>query len=1474
MADIETIRIKDLEEVSVNDLDKMWVVVDSATPDSTNKVKLSAMAAYIGGIADGKYIPLAGSAEITGSLLPKLTDLLLGSEEHPWQGLWANSVSALAKLIIPGTSPSDPDASRIYLWANADGNYSETPGGGGVADIYDLTLRKNGTSLGTYNLGEQAADINIPIGWADLTEDSSHKFVSQSEKDTWSAKQNAISDLTTIRGNANKGATAYSWGDHRAVGYLTEHQSLAGYATQSWVQQQGYLTEHQSLAGYATEQYVGNAISALGLGTASKKDAVTTIVSGGAGLPTAGTIYTFVNNAVTAAQPYKGVSSTAVTDGGTEMPTISGYTTRTKGDVVAYNKKEFIWEGNKWRELGDEGSYALKTVQVIAGTGLAGGGAISQDVTLSLSSATIASLGLADTALQASDLDGYVNAISQGTGNYVTGITKSGKTLTITRATLPTTWAWSNITGKPTKLSDFTDDVVSGHYLPLSGGTLTGTLYTQHILPSSALGGYNIGSETAPFGSGYFSGSLLAEESVETYDVIAHGTADLSVRLAIPTSAPTSPASGKTYLWASSLGDYAETPSGGGSATVYDLTIRKNGTAIGTYNLGTQAADVNIPVGWSDLTPDSSHRFLTDSLISTWNAKQDAISDLATIRSNASHGNTAYGWGDHSQAGYLTSYTETDPVFSASAAAGITSSNISSWNGKYTKPSTGIPKTDLASAVQTTLTNADTAYGWGNHASAGYLTSSSLDGYVNEIATGTGNYISGVSKSGKKLTFTYGTLPTTIAWGSVTGKPTTISGYGITDAKIANGTITLGSNSITPLTSFTETDPTVPSWAKASTKPSYGLNEITGTSDLKAIEALTGTGLAKRTADNTWELTDTADKAGELVTSTEEDAMFTYRQVPSEAVGDVCKVTAVKGKSVVWNQLVQNGDFSQGTSGWQAASAQMSVSDGTLSFTATAQYGRIQQSIAILNHTYYLAADISSANPVHIQVRNETQSRAYLDGVIVNGRNSFIFSVTGSVETNSIRLRILNYASSSWSSVTVDNVILVDLTLAGLDDLTAAEFEALYPDYHSYNAGELVNNAASGVEMLDNGGNSLGSLSTPITEIVPTDKPTVRLNQLIGEIATSTSTYSGYTVTRVGSELTIQNVSMSTPTTANWTVYPGLESKMIVGHQYYIKSDWARRYPTVSANVRLHFSGGDGMKMLNTIFTCAVTATNVYFRVAIAIPLTVLPVGSTLHCYIDLIDLTEMYGAGNEPTSTAEVEELIGSGYIPYTTGEDIPNRIFPDGMKSAGSVADEWGGTTATKRIGVVDLGTLTWSIRSNIFIATINDMKMVSNNTRGNILCTKYATESWNNFSDKSIIGSYAYAHGPHIKDSSYTDAATFKAAMSGVLLYYELATPVTYTTDQPLPGTLAEFESGGTMRRLPVDTTSEVIAPMVCDFQYGANMSDVAKACLPLSGGTVTGTLEAAGELIIPDSAPRNPNSTKVYLYCDTTGNYYRS
>lgn len=68
------------------------------------------------------------------------------------------------------------------------------------------------------------------------------------------------------------------------------------------------------------------------------------------------------------------------------------------------------------------------------------------------------------------------------------------------------------------------------------------------------------------------------------------------------------------------------------------------------------------------------------------------------------------------------------------------------------------------------------------------------------------------------------------SFSELTGKPTTLFGYGITDAKIQNGTIYLGGNSITPLTSFTETDPTVPAWAKETTPNLYTLGTKVKTS--------------------------------------------------------------------------------------------------------------------------------------------------------------------------------------------------------------------------------------------------------------------------------------------------------------------------------------------------------------------------------------------------------------------------------------------------------------------------------------------------------------------------------------------------------------------------------------------------------------------------------------------------------------------
>ena len=92
----------------------------------------------------------------------------------------------------------------------------------------------------------------------------------------------------------------------------------------------------------------------------------------------------------------------------------------------------------------------------------------------------------------------------------------------------------------------------------------------------------------------------------------------------------------------------------GGASAFDDLTGRPkyNGVAM------TSSTDIPaVPTALSQLTDDTSHRLVTDTEKTTWDGKQDTISDLTTIRSQAANGQTAYGWGNHASAGYLTGIT-------------------------------------------------------------------------------------------------------------------------------------------------------------------------------------------------------------------------------------------------------------------------------------------------------------------------------------------------------------------------------------------------------------------------------------------------------------------------------------------------------------------------------------------------------------------------------------------------------------------------------------------------------------------------------------------------------------------------------------------------------------------------------------------------------------------------------------------------
>lgn len=103
---------------------------------------------------------------------------------------------------------------------------------------------------------------------------------------------------------------------------------------------------------------------------------------------------------------------------------------------------------------------------------------------------------------------------------------------------------------------------------------------------------------------------------------------------------------------------------------------------------------------------------------------------------NVTNWNTAYGWGDWSGEGFLTSYSETDPCFALSDVNDVNSTDISNWNTAYgwgdwsgegflTSYSETDPCFALSDANDITTadkTNWDTAYGWGDWSGEGFLT--------------------------------------------------------------------------------------------------------------------------------------------------------------------------------------------------------------------------------------------------------------------------------------------------------------------------------------------------------------------------------------------------------------------------------------------------------------------------------------------------------------------------------------------------------------------------------------------------------------------------------------------------------------------------------------------------------------------------------------------------------------------------------
>jgi hypothetical protein len=99
------------------------------------------------------------------------------------------------------------------------------------------------------------------------------------------------------------------------------------------------------------------------------------------------------------------------------------------------------------------------------------------------------------------------------------------------------------------------------------------------------------------------------------------------------------------------------------------------------------------------------------------------------------------------------------------------------------------------------------------------------------------------------------------------------------------------------------------------------------------------------------------------------------------------------------------------------------------------------------------------------------------------------------------------------------------------------------------------------------------------------------------------------------------------------------------------------------------------------------------------------------------------------------------------------------------------------TKNIDSVDLGTLDWAADgANFSSSSISSViKTPTNDSVGNYVCQKYVNCA---ISKSFVDGDFGVNSSGYLyfRNSAYTTAAAFKTAVNGVILYYQLKTPVT--------------------------------------------------------------------------------------------------
>ena len=492
------------------------------------------------------------------------------------------------------------------------------------------------------------------------------------------------------------------------------------------------------------------------------------------------------------------------------------------------------------------------------------------------------------------------------------------------------------------------------------------------------------------------------------------------------------------------------------------------------------------------------------------------------------------------------------------------------------------------------------------------------------------------------------------------------------------------------------------------------------------------------------------------------DSYINFRRSGGGAITDgVARIEAIKGNSVVWNQLAK----SQGTQ----------ITNG-ITFTTNAD-GSITVSGTATGNAYFVISDKN----IYLANHKIAMYGAFPNVSVMFGNNivasyvgmDYIFSKSDSFENNAF---LYVKVGTTFDSAVTIRPRITDLTQmfgSGNEPTTIEEFYQRIPmgvDMNAYNEGEVIHMDVQSIESV--GVNQWDEEWEP------------------GCIASA----SGLPITLAGA-IRSKNFSPIFPSTSyyvNWAAY--------TGDKYIFFYDREQNFISKSS-----FASNGAV---NTPSNAA------YFKIRI-------DQGSSFHKDICI----------------NRYDTAINGQYFPYIKRQEdlsIIRKYFPQGMKSAGSAHDAIrynkasGKWEKVVRIGEVDLGSLTWSA-----FTTMNGLSRTqaplatfiggSEGAMSGILCAKFPTvKSTASMTGSEALGIFGFTNNRVFvlfKEGDYSDAASFKAAVSGVTLYYELAEPIITELDEVDQFKDLDYQvwNAGTEK---ADAEGKS-APLAADITYGFNV-----------------------------------------------------